>query len=65
MLSDYEVRARSNRDKNGSGLLTYRVSESIFSELTIAKKKWFCMSFYRLPDYSNLDAFFNEVTISL
>ena len=58
-LSDYEIRCRKDRDQNGGGLIEYirrgvickrlkqfesNVIEAIFSELTISKKKWFCMS---------------------
>ena len=41
------------------------ISESICSETTISKKKWFCMSIYRLPNFNNLDMFFKEVSDSL
>ena len=41
------------------------ISESIFSEITISRKKWFCMGIYRPPNFNNLDTFFKEVTDSL
>ena len=80
MLSDYEVRERRDSDKNGSSFTKYlrrgviykrlkhletAISECICSELTIAKTKSFYMSIYRPQNYSNLDIFFNEITISL
>ena len=80
MLSDYEVRAVRDWDKNGGGLIEYVrtgvtckilkhsetvMAESICSELTIAKNKWFCVGIYRPPSYNTLDTFFNEITISL
>ena len=40
-------------------------SESICSEINISKKKWFCMSIHRPPNFSNLDIFFNKFTHSL
>ena len=40
-------------------------SESTCSELAINKKKWFCVSIYRPPNYGNLNTYFNEITISL
>ena len=79
-LSDYEIRCRKDRDKNGGGLIEYirrgvickrlkqfesNVIEAIFSELTISKKKWFCMSIYRPPTHNNLSCFFEEITLSL
>ena len=80
ILSDYVVRVRRDSDKNGSSLTEYvrkgviykrpkhletATSESICSELTIAKKKLFCMSIYRPQNHSNIDTFFNEITNSL
>ena len=39
--------------------------ESVCSELTIAKKKWFCLGIYRPPIPENLAFFFEELTDSL
>ena len=39
--------------------------ESVCSELTIAKKKWFCLGIYRPPTPENLASFFEELTDSL
>jgi len=79
-LNEYEVRGRRDRDKHGGGLIEYVkkglicqrlkgfetfVSESICSEITISNKKWFCMSIYRPPNYTNLSTFFDEVNFSL
>ena len=41
------------------------ISESIYYELVISKKKWFCMCIYRPPNYNNLSTFFDEITLSL
>ena len=35
------------------------------SEITISRKKWFCMGTYRSPNFNNLDTFFKEVSDSL
>ena len=40
-------------------------SECIFSEITVSKKKWLCLSIYRLPSLDNLELFFDELTSSL
>ena len=37
------------------------ISESIRSEITISRKKWFCMGIYRPPNFDNPDTFFKEV----
>ena len=42
-----------------------KFSEVICSEFTISNQKWICFSVYRPPTQSNLDCFFNELTISL
>ena len=80
MLGVYKLRTRRDRDKNGSGLTEYvrrgvicrrlkhlqiAISKSIYSEVTIAKRKWLSMSIYRQPNYNNLDTVFNEITIFL
>ena len=31
----------------------------------MSKKKWFCISIYRPPDYNNLTNFFCELTLTL
>ena len=79
-LNEYEIRCRKDRDKNGGGLIEYirqgvickrlihyelNTIEAIFSELTISKKKWFCVSVYRPPAYTNLSNFFEDITLSL
>ena len=79
-IGDYEIRNRRNRDKSGGeliefvkkGIITKRhkdlqtnLSEAICMEITISKKRWFCMSVYRPPSSSNIDTFFDELTISL
>ena len=37
------------------------VSETIFPEFTVSKKKWFCLSIYR-PSHNNVVTFFEELT---
>ena len=76
-IGDYKIR---DRDKSGGeligfskkGIITKRftdletnLSETICTEITISKKRWFCMSVYRPPTSSNIDTFFAELTISL
>ena len=78
--SDYEIRGRKDRNKHRGGLIEYvkkgvickrlkeyepKEIESICSEITISKKKWFCISIYRPPDYNNLTNFFCELTLTL
>ena len=41
------------------------ILESICSEVTISRTKWFCMGIYRPPKFDNLDTFFKEVSDSL
>ena len=75
-IDGYEVRARRDRDKHGGGLIEFvkqglicrrlkeyetKVSESICSELIIAKKKWICFSIYRPPSTSNIKVFLDEL----
>ena len=58
-IGDYEIRNRRDRDKSGGGLIEFvkkgiitkrlknletNLSETICTEITISKKKWFCMS---------------------
>ena len=77
---DYEIRNRRDRNKSGGrliefvkkGIITKRLkdletnlSETICTQITISKKRWFCMSVYRPPTSSNIDTFFAELTISL
>ena len=79
-IDDYEIRARRDRNRNGGGLIEYvrkglickrirqfetKTSESIASEVTVSKTKWFVLSIYRPPDASNLTSFFDELTTSL
>ena len=75
-----EIRNGRDSDKNASGLIEFvrkgfitkkikeyetKVSETIASEFTISKKKFFCLSVYRPPTSTNLDIFFEELTNSL
>ena len=77
---NYEIRGRRDSDGYGGGLIEFIKSgiickrvkqfetvslESICSEITISKKKWFCMVIYRPPNFNNLDTFFKEVSDSL
>ena len=79
-IGDYEIRGRKDRNKHGGGLIEYvkmeilckrlkeyepKEIESICSEITISKKKWFCISIYRPPDYNNLKKIFCELTLTL
>ena len=79
-IGHYEIRNRRDRDKNGGGLIEFfkkgiitkrlknletNLSETICTEITISKKRWFCMSVYRPPSSSHIDTFFAELTISL
>ena len=79
-IDNYEIRARRDRDKHGGGLIEFvrrgfickrlpnfetKHSESICSELLIAKKKWLIMSIYRPPTSENLNLFFDEMTTVL
>ena len=71
-IGDYEIRNRRDRNKSGGGLIEFvkkgiitkklkdletNLIKTICSEKTIAKKRWFCMSVYRPPSSSNIDAF--------
>ena len=79
-IVDYEIRNRMDRNKSEGGLIEFvkkgiitkrlkdletNLSETICTEITISKKRWFCMSVYRPPTSSNIDTFFAELTISL
>ena len=79
-IVDYEIRNRRDRNKSGGGLIEFvkkgiitkrlkdletNLSETICTEITISKKRWFCMSVYRPPTSSNIDTFFAELIISL
>ena len=73
---DYGLRNRRDRDKSGGGLTEFvnkeiiterlkdletNLSETIYTELTISKKMWFCIcTDHHLP---NIDTFFAELTI--
>ena len=74
-ISDYEIRARRDRNKYGGGLIefvkkglickrfkTFETvnSECICSELTIFNKKWVCFGVYCPPSQENLELFFEE-----
>ena len=74
-ISDYEIRARRDRNKCRDGLIefvkkglickrltTFETvnSECTFSELTISNKKWVCFSVYRPPSQENLELLFDE-----
>ena len=76
----YEIRARRDRDKNGSRLIEFvrkvlickylkksepKSSEVICSEFTISNKKWINFSVYRVTTQNNLESFFKELTRSL
>ena len=75
-IGDYEIRNRRDRDKSGGGLIEFvkkgkitkrlkdletNLSETIYTEITISKKRWFRMSVYRPPSSSNIDTFFCRV----
>ena len=79
-ISDYEIRARRDRNKHGGGLIEFVrkgiickrqssletiQSECVCSELTFSKKKWIIFSIYRPPSTNNLAQFFHEMNISL
>ena len=79
-IENFEIRNWRDRDKNGGELIEFvgngfitkkikeyetKVRETIASEFTISKKKWFCLSVYRPPTSTNLDIFFEELTNSL
>ena len=80
LLENYEIHNRCDRTKNGGGLIEYvrkglphqtmkifqtKESESIFSEITVKNIKWFVVGIYRLPNDSNMNKFFEEMTTSL
>ena len=75
-MSNYEIRARRDREKHGGGLIEFirkglickrlRKYESlnievICSEVTISSKNRVIFSIQRPPDYFNLLAFFKEL----
>ena len=77
-IENYEIRARRDRDGHGGGLIKFVkrsiickkvnhyetvVLESICSEITISRNKWFCTCIYRPPNFNNLDMFFKEVIV--
>ena len=79
-IENYEIRGRRNRDGHGGGLIEFAkksiickrvtqfetvISKSICSEITISRKRCFCMGIYRPPNFNNLDTFFKEVSDSL
>ena len=42
-----------------------KLNETICTEFTVSKKKWFCLSVYRTPSPNNVVTFFEELTDSL
>ena len=79
-IHDFEIRNRRDREKHGGGLIEFfrkgfttkrmkeyeaKLSETICTEFTFSKKKWFCLSIYRPPSPNNLAIFFEELTDSL
>ena len=71
-IGDNEMRKRRDRNKSGGGLIEFvkkgtitkrlkdletNLSETICTEITISKKRWFCMSVYRPPSSSITDTF--------
>ena len=79
-IESCKINARRGRNGHGGGLIEFVkwgiickrvkqfetvISESIFSEITISRKKWLCVGIYRPPNFNNLDMFFKEVTDSL
>ena len=75
-IGDYEIRNRRDTDKSGGGLTEFvkkgiitkrlkdletNLSETICTEITISKKRLFCMNVYRPPSCSNIDTFFCRV----
>ena len=79
-IENYEIRAKRGRYGHGKGLIEFvkrgiicerlkqfetLILESICSEVTIFRMKWFCMGIYKLPNFINLNIFFKEVSVSL
>ena len=79
-ISNYEIRNGRDRDKNGGGLIKFvrkgfitkrlkdyraQICETICSEFTVSKKKWFCFRVYRPHSYNILIFFFEELTKSV
>ena len=79
-IHDYEIRNRRDRDKHGGGFIEFvrkgfitkrmkeyetKLSETICTEFTVSKKKWFCLSVYRPLSPNNVVTFFEELTDSL
>ena len=80
IISNYAIRNRRDRDKNGGGLIEIvrkdfitkrlkdyetQIYETICSEFTISKRKCIYFSVYRPPSYNNLIIFFEELTKSV
>ena len=42
-----------------------KLCETVCTEFTVSKKKWFCLSVYRPPPPNNVVTFFKELTDSL
>ena len=79
-IHDYEIRNWRHRDKHGGGLIEFvrkdfstkrrkeyetKLSETVCTEFTVSKKKWFCLSVYRPHSPNNVVTFFKELTNSL
>ena len=79
-IKGYKAEARRGRDKYGNGLIEFvknsfisrrpkeyetKQSESIYSEFTIANRKWICLNIYRPPIQNNMNTFFDEITALL
>ena len=79
-IVDYEIRNRRDRNKSGGGLTEFvkkaiitkrlkdletNLSETICTETSISKKRWFCMIVYRPPSSSSINTSFAKLTISL
>ena len=80
-INDYQFPPfRKDRNKYGGGKIVFirqdlitrrlpkfntKVSETIFVELTISKKKWCILFAYRPPQNNNLKTLFEEINLSL
>ena len=42
-----------------------KLSETVYTEITVSEKKWFCLSVYRPALPNNIVTFFEELTDSL
>ena len=80
-INDYQFSLfRRDRNKNGEGKIVYisqglitkrlpkfetEVSETVYVELTISKKKWCILFAYRPPQNNNLKTSFQEINLSM